>query len=100
MIDGMGGNHTSLKTSLFTPHLVEILQSLRKKRGEYSDFFYTDKNGERQGVFRFTPTPTDYWIALGNVKSKTLYDKTLQKFKGDRWKTLQYLVEHFPKGVS
>ena len=100
MIEGMGGNHISLKTSLFTPHLVEILQSLRKKGGEYSDFFYTDKNGERRGVFRFTPTSTDYWIALGNVKSKTLYDKMLQKFKGDKWKTLQYLIEQFPKGVS
>ena len=99
MIDGMSGVHASLQTSLFTPAIVQILESLRTIGGQYSDFFYTDKDGERQGVFRFSPTATDYWIALGNDKAKTLYDKMLQKFKGDKWKTLQYLIEHFPKGV-
>ena len=78
----------------------EIIKSLQTIKGEHAEVFYLNKDKTKQGAFRYFQTPLDRWLAPTNNKDLHKADQTFEKFKGNAWKTLEYLAEKYPNGVE
>lgn len=86
-------------SNMFNEADIQILNSLELKKGSHTDVYYFNKNKRKKGAFKSVQTPFDRWLAPTNAKDAHLLSKTLGKFKHDKWKTLEYLVQKFPEGA-
>lgn len=78
---------------------VEIIKSLRTKRGQYAEVFYMNKKKTVQGAFRYHPTPLSMWLSPTNAKAAAEADRALKKFAGKKWEALSMLAEKYPNGL-
>lgn len=87
------------KSSVLDEATKEIVKSLKTKRGEYAEVFYTNKKRTKQGAFRYFQTPFDRWLAPTNQRDSLAAIDTLAKYPNQKWAALEYLVKTHPKGT-
>lgn len=78
-------------SNLFDEANSEIVKSLKVKRGQFTEIFYTNKDKSRQGAFRYYQTPYDKWLAPTNQADLRALERAIQKFDGRSWEALLYL---------
>ncbi|MCX6124584.1 MAG: TraC family protein, partial [Proteobacteria bacterium] len=78
---------------------VEIIKSLRTKRGQYAEVFYMNKKKTTQGALRYHPTPLSMWLSPTNAKAAAEADRALKMFAGRNWEALSMLAEKYPNGL-
>ncbi len=81
------------KSKLIDVPESEIIKSLKVKKGEYTEIFYTNKDKSTQGAFRYYQTDYDRWLAPTNQHDLLKLEHTVNTFKGDSEKALKFLVE-------
>ncbi|MBC85653.1 MAG: hypothetical protein CL677_00620 [Bdellovibrionaceae bacterium] len=81
------------KSKLIDVPESEIIKSLKVKKGEYTEIFYTNKDKSTQGAFRYYQTDYDKWLAPTNQHDLLKLEHTVNTFKGDSEKALKFLVE-------
>lgn len=79
---------------------AEIIKSLKVKKGQYTEIFYTNKDKSTQGAFRYYQTEYDKWLAPTNQQDLLKLEHTINTFKGDAWKALKFLVGEERKEVG
>lgn len=84
------------KSSLFDEASIEILKSLRTKKGQYADVFYMNKSKTIQGSFRFRQTKYDRWLSPTNAADALAAIKAINMFE-DKWQALEYLINEEAK---
>ena len=93
-------DYLSTNSKLIDEANGEIIKSLQTIKGQHAEVFYVNKNKSKQGAFRYFQTPLDRWLAPTNDKDFHLVQKTFDKFKGNAWKSLEYLAENYPDGIQ
>jgi hypothetical protein len=78
------------------PLLIQLIGSLRKKDGAYSQgLWWSD---EAKGTFVFAPTGFDYWCAASKpIEVETVYE--VEKRTGSFLSAVSWLAQHFSNGV-
>ncbi|MBT4791324.1 MAG: TraC family protein [Halobacteriovoraceae bacterium] len=71
---------------------ADIISSLKVKKGQFTEIFYTNKDKTNQGAFRYYQTSYDRWLAPTNQEDLVTLEKAIKKFKGKAWQALLYLV--------
>jgi len=71
---------------------ADIIKSLKVKKGQYTEIFYSNKDKSNQGAFRYYQTPYDRWLAPTNNEDLLALEYAINVFKGDAWKALKFLV--------
>ena len=70
----------------------QIIKSLTVKKGKFTEIFYANKDKSKQGAFRYYQTPYDRWLAPTNNEDLVVLEKATQRFKGNAWQALLYVV--------
>ena len=59
-----------------------------------------NQSGSKKGVCRYVRTPIETWLAPTNASDNREAIRAIKKFKDDKWKALEYLIEKYPDGVA
>jgi hypothetical protein len=76
---------------------ADIIKSLKVKKDQYAEVFYSNKDKSTQGAFRYYQTPFDKWLAPTNQDDILALEHAINVFKGDSWKALKFLVQEEKK---
>jgi conjugal transfer ATP-binding protein TraC len=81
------------------PQEVSLIQSLRQKKGSYSEAFLMA--GDSRAVVRIRPTPLDYWIATTDPADKALLEQAHQRWPSKHlFEIVQELARRYPLGAQ
>lgn len=78
------------------PFYYDLIGSLLKKNGEYSEILYLGESFK--GTFTYTPTGYDYWLAANKEADSYNIDLVAKAF-GSFQKAVKFLAENYPAGV-
>ena len=81
---------------LFTEEDEEIVRSLTKMDGKYSQIYFKSEEFE-SGTFNFVPTGHDFWLAVSKKEDLKTFEIVKLKF-GDYFKSLDVLAKYKPNG--
>jgi len=93
-----GDTKTLVNTLKINPQELALIQSLRSKKGEYSEAFLIE--GEERQVIRVYPHPLEYWLSTSDAKDN-LHLQKLMEFQGlSLWDAVKSAANAHPWGVA
>jgi type IV secretory pathway VirB4 component len=92
-------DYVAKNSSMLDEADVQIIKSLRTKRGQHAEVYYMNKKKTVRGAFRNHPTPLSHWLAPTNAKAAVEADRALKQFPGRKWEALTTLAEKYPNGL-
>ncbi len=88
---------TGVPRLIGSDHHVELIASLRKRDGVYSQGLWI---GDTVGTFTYAPTGYDYWLAASKPEEVTTVDRLAAAIGGAHpyWEAVSWLARHKPFG--
>ncbi len=93
-----GDTKTLVDTLKLNPQELALVQSLRSKKGEFSEAFLIE--GEERQVIRVYPNPMDYWISTSDAKDNLYLSQLMTSRALTLWEAVKLAADQHPWGVA
>lgn len=93
-----GDTKTLVNTLKLNPQELALIQSLRSKKGEYSEAFLIE--GEERQVIRVYPHSMEYWLATSDAKDNFFLQQLMEEKGISLWEAVKDAANRFPWGVA
>jgi type IV secretory pathway VirB4 component len=93
-----GDTKTLVNTLKLNPQELALIQSLRSKKGEYSEAFLIE--GEERQVIRVYPHPMEYWLATSDAKDNVFLRELVETKNISLWEAVKEAAATHPWGVA
>jgi len=93
-----GDTKTLVNTLKINPQELALIQSLRSKKGEYSEAFLIE--GEERQVIRVYPHPLEYWLSTSDAKDNLHLQKLMESQGLSLWDAVKSAANAYPWGVA
>lgn len=93
-----GDTKTLVNTLKLNPQELALIQSLRSKKGEFSEAFLIE--GEERQVIRIYPHPLEYWLSTSDAKDNLFLQGLMDETGQDFWSAVKQAAELHPWGVA
>jgi len=99
ILRSQNSTHESIGEKLkFSSGLIQILKSLQKVDGRYSEAFFV--NDKSKGVIRLVPDPYLFWVANTENETNEYLEQKTKEMNGDFVGALEECVKEYPYGIS
>lgn len=93
-----GDTKTLVNTLKINPQELALIQSLRSKKGEYSEAFLIE--GEERQVIRVYPHPLEYWLSTSDAKDNLYIQEIMNNECLSLWDAVKQAAKMHPWGVA
>ncbi len=91
-----GDTKTLVSTLKINPHELTLIQSLRSKKGEYSEAFLIE--GEERQVIRVYPSPMEYWLSTSDATDNLFIQELMEQKQVTLWDAVKLAAAAYPWG--
>lgn len=93
-----GDTKTLVNTLKINPQELALIQSLRSKKGEYSEAFLIE--GEERQVIRVYPHPLEYWLSTSDAKDNLFLQELMVAKNTSLWAAVKSAAATHPWGIA
>ena len=93
-----GDTKTLVNTLKLNPQELALIQSLRSKKGEYSEALLIE--GEERQVIRVYPHPLEYWLSTSDAKDNLFLQELMETQVLPLWEAVKSAASTHPWGVA